>query len=106
MAWSRASDLIALAVAAFAAAALPAAADDPPTQFSRQITALTGDWQAEDWRNGTIKTHPDKYTWQSDVHLTLLPKNPPRDAPRWKSRARISTAFRWMTIRLTQPSST
>lgn len=76
MAWSRASDLIALAVAAFAAAALPAAADDPPTQFSRQITALTGDWQAEDWRNGTIKTHPDKYTWQSDTHLTLLPEEP------------------------------
>ncbi len=47
------------------------ASDDPPTEFSKQVTAITGDWVAEDWRQGTLKLHPSMYTWQSDKYLRL-----------------------------------
>ncbi|MGH1422627.1 MAG: hypothetical protein ACRBEQ_12500 [Hyphomonas sp.] len=53
-----------------------AARDDAPTAFSKEVTRLTGDWEAEDWREGTIKIHPNRYTWQSDYHLTLFPEEP------------------------------
>lgn len=50
--------------------------DDPPTEFSKQVTVLTGDWEAEDWRSGSIKLHPKMYTWQSDIHLTIMSEEP------------------------------
>ncbi len=52
------------------------AADEPPTEFSKAVTAALGDWEAEDWRKGTIKLHPKMYTWQSDIHLTLMAEEP------------------------------
>jgi hypothetical protein len=52
------------------------AADDPPTPFSQGVTALTGDWVSEDWRDGTLKLHPKMYTWQSDQHLTFYAPEP------------------------------
>jgi hypothetical protein len=70
----------AAALAALAAAVLGApiraAADDPPTPFSQAVQQLTGDWESEDWREGTLKLHPQKYTWQSDIHVTLYPEEP------------------------------
>jgi hypothetical protein len=50
--------------------------DDPPTEFSRQVTAALGDWEAEDWRDGTLKLHPAMYTWQSDLYLNLFAEEP------------------------------
>jgi hypothetical protein len=52
------------------------AADDPPTEFSKQVMARTGDWVAEDWRDGALKLHPKQYTWQSDVHVTFYAEEP------------------------------
>lgn len=54
-----------------------AARDAPPTAFSTQVTAATGDWVAEDWRRGRITMHPARYTWQSDVFLAVAPPEPP-----------------------------
>lgn len=52
--------------------ALPATARaDLLEPFSSRITALTGDWEAEDWDDGELKLHPDMFTWQSDLHITL-----------------------------------
>jgi hypothetical protein len=52
------------------------AADDPPTEFSRQVTALTGDWEAEDWRRNVLMLHPSMYNDQSDVNLRLFAEEP------------------------------
>jgi hypothetical protein len=52
------------------------ASDDPPTEFSKQVTAITGDWEAEDWRKGVLVLHPKQYTWQSDHFLNLLAEEP------------------------------
>ncbi|NJM50262.1 MAG: hypothetical protein HC843_04715 [Sphingomonadales bacterium] len=60
----------------FFATAPAATADDPPTPFSQAVTALTGDWEAEDWREGGLKLHPSIYTWQSDVHITFYAEEP------------------------------
>ncbi len=51
-------------------------AADPPTEFSKQVTALTGDWVAEDWREGELKLHPSVYTWQSDIFVTFYGEEP------------------------------
>lgn len=51
-------------------------ADEPQTPFSQAVQQLTGDWVSEDWREGTLKLHPQKYTWQSDIHVTLYPEEP------------------------------
>ncbi len=51
-------------------------ADDPPTEFSKQVTTITGDWQAEDWRKGLLVLHPVQYTWQSDKFLRLYAEEP------------------------------
>ncbi len=53
-----------------------AAADDPPTEFSKQVTAITSDWVAEDWRKGILVLHPKIYTWQSDQYVNLLAEEP------------------------------
>ncbi len=52
------------------------ARDEPPTAFSKQVTALSGDWAADDWRRGRINMHPSRYTWQSDLFLTVAPPEP------------------------------
>jgi hypothetical protein len=52
------------------------ASDDPPTEFSKHVTTALGDWEAEDWRSGTLKLHPVMYTWQSDIYLTLFAEEP------------------------------
>jgi hypothetical protein len=46
------------------------------SDFSRQVAAVTGDWEAEDWKAGSISLHPDMFTWQSDSFLRLLPEEP------------------------------
>jgi hypothetical protein len=58
--------------------AIPAAisADDPPTEFSKQVTAALGDWEAENWRNGMIRLHPAKYNAQSDIRVSLMAEEP------------------------------
>lgn len=48
----------------------------PDNAFSRQIRALTDDWVAQDWRKSILKAHPDRYTWQSDHHLSFYPEEP------------------------------
>jgi hypothetical protein len=60
------------AVVAMLFAAPAAAADDPPTEFSKQVAAALGDWKAEDWRSGILTLHPSMYTWQSDLYLNLF----------------------------------
>jgi hypothetical protein len=61
----------------WAVSAFPAhAADDPPTEFSKQVTAITGDWVAEDWREGRLVLHPKMYTWQSDQYVKLDAEEP------------------------------
>ena len=52
------------------------AADDPPTEFSKLVTAITGDWEAEDWRKGILVLHPKMYTWQSDQYVNLFAEEP------------------------------
>ncbi len=52
------------------------AADDPPTDFSKLVSAVTGDWVAEDWRRGILVLHPKMYTWQSDQFVNLLAEEP------------------------------
>jgi hypothetical protein len=47
-----------------------------PAAFSKQVTTVTGDWEAEDWKQGRILLHPDKYTWQSDYFMELLVEEP------------------------------
>jgi hypothetical protein len=64
------------AVAAFVLPQSSSASDDPPTAFSRAVTAALGDWEAEDWRKGSITLHPNQYTWQSDIFLNLAPEEP------------------------------
>lgn len=75
MAWKFCNRRGAAALSALLAAPLPAAADllEP---FSGLVTALTRDWEAEDWDDGELKLHPDRYTWQSDMHLTLRAAEP------------------------------
>ena len=65
----------AAALLALLAAPLPAAADllEP---FSGEVTRLTGDWEAEEWDDGELKLHPDRYSWQSDMYLTLRAAEP------------------------------
>jgi hypothetical protein len=53
-----------------------AAAGDPPTEFSKLVTGLTGDWVAEDWRRGILVLHPKIYTWQSDQYVNLFAEEP------------------------------
>jgi hypothetical protein len=68
-----------LAIAALSIASIPihvAKAEDPPTEFSKQVTAITGDWEAEDWRKGILVLHPKMYTWQSDQYLNLFAEEP------------------------------
>ncbi len=65
--------MILAASAILTAFATPArASDDPPSAFSRAVTGLTGDWEADDWRDGTLKAHPTKFTWQSDVYVDFF----------------------------------
>lgn len=52
------------------------AREDPPTPFSQSVTAAVPDWRAENWRRGTIKLHPAKFTWQSDFYIELAPEEP------------------------------
>jgi hypothetical protein len=52
------------------------AADDPPTEFSKQVSAALDDWEAEDWREGILTLHPTMYTWQSDLYLNLMAEEP------------------------------
>jgi hypothetical protein len=74
---SRSSIAFGTALAAAALSAPCAAlADEPRTPFSDAVQRLTGDWIAEDWREGELKLHPQKYTWQSDIHVTLYPEEP------------------------------
>lgn len=54
----------------------PAAADDPPTEFSKKVTAIAPEWESEDWRKGTLTLHPQQYTWQSDQYLRLFAEEP------------------------------
>lgn len=56
-----------------------AAADEAPTEFSKQVTALTADWVAEDWRKGIIKLHPKMYNAQSGQFINLLAEEPNMD---------------------------
>jgi hypothetical protein len=44
------------------------------TAFSKDVTALTQDWIAEDWKDNTIRLHPARYNEYADVQLTLLPE--------------------------------
>lgn len=57
-------------------AATPALADPHEGPFAGQVQGLTGDWQVEDWDDGMMKLHPDRYTWQSDIHLTIFAPEP------------------------------
>ncbi len=52
------------------------AAETSSAVFSKQVTALTGDWEAEDWKKGVMKMHPTKYTWQSDNYLEVILEEP------------------------------
>ena len=52
------------------------ASDDPPTEFSKSVTGITGDWVADDWRRGRVNMHPSKFTWQSDLFLAVSPEEP------------------------------
>ncbi len=54
----------------------PKSAYAEPTQLSKSLLALTGDWVAEDWKEGWIKMHPDKYTWQSDNYFEVVVEEP------------------------------
>jgi hypothetical protein len=63
---------LAFIAAAMLVSAPSHASDEPPTEFSKHVTAALGDWEAEDWRRGTLTLHPTMYTWQSDVYLNLL----------------------------------
>jgi hypothetical protein len=66
---------LAIWLAVFAALfSSPAVAE--PTAFSKQVTALTGDWEAEEMKEGRIKLHPEKYTWQSDNYFTIAIEEP------------------------------
>jgi hypothetical protein len=66
---------LAVLLAVFAALfSSPAFAE--PTAFSKQVTALTGDWEAEEMKEGRIKLHPVKYTWQSDNYITIAIEEP------------------------------
>lgn len=45
--------------------------------FDAQITALTRDWTAEDWDDGAIRIHPDRYNeFADDFHLTIYAPEP------------------------------
>ena len=67
-----------IAIIGFATSSIipTAAADEAPTEFSKQVTALTADWVAEDWGRGTIKLHPKMYNAQSDQFVNLLAEEP------------------------------
>jgi hypothetical protein len=67
---------IALALVALCLGVPAIASDDPPTEFSKQVTTALGDWEAEDWREGILTLHPNMYTWQSDVYLNLFAEEP------------------------------
>jgi hypothetical protein len=54
--------------------ATPGFADDKPTEFSKEVTKVTQDWEAEDWKNNKILLHPSRYNTHSDVFLNLLPE--------------------------------
>ncbi len=58
-------------------AASSRAADEPPTEFSKAVTAALGDWEAEDWDNGILKLHPTMYTENSDYYINLRAEEPP-----------------------------
>lgn len=68
--------LAAATIAAALSAPTSVRADEAQTPFSREVQQLTGDWIAQDWRRGELKLHPQRYTWQSDIHLTLYPEEP------------------------------
>lgn len=68
--------LAAVIIAAAVVGPNPVSADEPRTPFSQAVQQLTGDWVAEDWREGELKLHPQKSTWQSDIHVTLYPEEP------------------------------
>lgn len=66
-----------LLAGAFLVLAIPSRADEPPdTPFSKEVKSLTGDWVVQDWRQNILKAHPDRYTWQSDRHVSLYPEEP------------------------------
>jgi hypothetical protein len=50
------------------------ASDDPPTEFSKKVTAITGDWIAEDWKKGVLILHPQQYNDSADEFLRLYPE--------------------------------
>ncbi|TKW64293.1 MAG: hypothetical protein DI616_18540 [Paracoccus denitrificans] len=57
--------------------ALPGLASADQLQpFTNEIRMIVPDWEAEEWDDGEIKLHPDMYTWQSDIHLTLRAAEP------------------------------
>lgn len=70
------SILAAAIIAAALGAPTHVSAEEPQTPFSQAVQQLTGNWIAEDWRKGELKLHPQRYSWQSDIHLTLYPEEP------------------------------
>lgn len=52
------------------------AAADQLRPFTNEVRMIVPDWEAEEWDDGEIKLHPDAYTWQSDIHLTLRAAEP------------------------------
>ena len=45
--------------------------------FGADLKRLTGDWVAEDWDDGAIKMHPDRYNEFADgFYLTIYPPEP------------------------------
>lgn len=56
--------------------ATPAIGMEEQEPLSSEIKKVTGDWVAEEWDDGEIKFHPDDFTWQSDIHLTVRAAEP------------------------------
>ena len=50
--------------------------------FGAQLKSLTGDWVAEDWDDGAIKMHPDRYNVYADgFQLTIYAPEPAEGRP-------------------------